>query len=77
MRLSVVFKEKRDKFFFLIKRFHLIEKNQQKNKHRLLLEKFFFFFGEKSQAVSICRTFYEQSHLKPIFMSRGSEGDAE
>lgn len=42
MRLSVVFKEKRD-VFFLIKQFHLIEKNQQKNKHRLLLENFYFF----------------------------------
>lgn len=30
MRLSVVFKEKRDKFFFLIKQFHLIEKNSTK-----------------------------------------------
>lgn len=51
MRLSVVFKEKRDKFF-LIKQFHLIEKkNSMKNKHCLLLEKFSLFF-DKSEPVS-------------------------
>ena len=51
MRLSVVFKEKRDKFF-LIKQFHLIEKkNSTKNKHCLLLEKF-SLFCDKSEPVS-------------------------
>lgn len=50
MRLSVVFKEKRDKFF-LIKQFHLIEKKTNENKHCLLLEKFSLFF-DKSEPVS-------------------------
>ena len=87
MRLSVVFKEKRDKFF-LIKQFHLIErKSSTENKHCLLLEKF-SLFCDKSEPVraslSLQHFFFfffpfsfSWFHLSQRFISQGCKEDAE